>query len=348
MKRWAVLVLVAVALAGSGAAATEYAITVDGGIDTPDREVSLEGSTFTVRGIAEVSPGQTITASVTTPGDGGYRVYVYGTFDGNREIVDSTYVDSGSTVSFDTSGYPPGSYTLALHADGDYRAIYPFIVSGATASISAPSSVERGETLTMAVDTSPTADDVSIAAAEFVLYGNGVRQRIDASATGDGRFEASIDTSDLPTGEYTLYAVVQNDSRTSADELEPVALSDRHTVTVEQASSGSGGQSGTTTTTTTTTTTSTTSTTTTTSTSENSTTTEKTTTATTMKSTTTATSTTSSPNTSSTTTTTTTESDVITPNQTSTSTTPAAAPGFTLLTVILSAIAVVVLVRRTN
>lgn len=348
MNRWTVLVLVVVALSGSGAAATEYVITVEGGIDTPDRQVSLEGSTFTVRGIAEVSPGQTITASVTKPGDGGYRVYVYGTFDGNREIVESTYVDSGSTVSFDTSGYPPGSYTLALHSDGDYRAIYPFIVSGATASISGPSSVESGETITMAVNTDPTGEDVSIAAAEFVLYGNGVRQRIDGTATGDGRFEASIDTSDLPTGEYTLYAVLQNDSRTSADELEPVALSDRHTVTVEEVSSSSGGQSGTTTTTTTTTSTTTT-TTTTTSTSENSTTTENTTTtATTMKSTTTATSTNSSPDTTSTSTATTTESGVITPNQTSTSTTPAAAPGFTILTVILSTIAVMVLVRRTN
>lgn len=315
------MALLILAVTGIVTGSTEYAITASNGIDTPNTEVTLEGSTFTVRGLATVAEGDTISASVTLPAEMDSRVYVYGTIDGERVIIDSKFLEAGTTtVEFDTDGLDPGTYTLALHADGDYRAVYPFIVTGARIDNSIPNSATVGESLSLTADVTPTDSVVDVTGVEFVIYGNGVTKRIDAAASDSG-YSATLETSNLPAGEYTIYAAVQNASKAPMGEPELVAVSPQQTLTLESASdSQSGSQQTSTTTTTQTTTTSTT--TTTTSVPATTTTNPPTTSVTTTSQTTTTPHTTSSTGSAATT------ANVITPN--SETTTSTSAPGLSL------------------
>ena len=249
MSRWAVGVLLFLALVGLTVSASSYTITAESGIDTPETTVKLEGSTFAISGIAAVSPGETITTSISVPDhNDGYRVYVYGTIDGSREILDTKYTSSGSSMSFDTDGYDPGLYTFALHADGDYQAVYPFIVRGATVDAAIPDSATSGDSVTLNADVTPTAQTVDVADVEFVVFGNGVQERITASTTESG-YIAQLDTEGLPAGEYTVYAVALNASQTATGDPEPIGLSAQQTLTLEEQPTESGGQQTTTTTT---------------------------------------------------------------------------------------------------
>lgn len=229
------------------ASAATYAVTIDGGIDTPDKSVELEGSSYTVRGIASIDAGDTIEVSVDHPTGESYRVYLYGNKDGARQILLTKYRESGSTVTFDTSDYPdlfpPGTYTVALHADGKYRAVYPFVVSGATLAVDQPDAVTKGDTATIQATASPTDDRVDLTGVEFVLHGNDMSKRVSASGSG-GDYSASFETADLPTGEYTIYAVANNDSVTPKGNQEIVALSTENTLTVTSDGSGTTTSTG--------------------------------------------------------------------------------------------------------
>lgn len=237
-----------------GVTAATYSISIQDGVNTPDRTISLEGNSFTVDGIAEISTGDSITVSVTRPSGMPYRVYIYGTRDGSRQIIDSKYRSSGDTVTFDTSKYPdlytPGTYTVALHADGDYRAVYPFVVSGATITVDAPETAKVGESVTIRTSITPTDDSVDLSGAEIVLYGDGDSKRVTVEGSS-GEYSATIDTSGFSAGEYTVYVAANNDSRTPMNHKEVIAIDTRQTLALQTDSSsgtqgsGSGGTSGT-------------------------------------------------------------------------------------------------------
>ena len=241
-----VLATVLISAFGGVTAASEYEISLEDGFDTPNQEVELEGNTFTVRGVAGVSTGETITASFSGPEDAS-RVYIYGTQDGERVIMDQKSVDGDSSVSFDTSGYDAGSYAVTLYADNDYRAVYPFVVRGAEISTTVPDSVTQGQELTVDASVSEINDDLELTGVEFVLTGSETSERIDATADGD-QYTGSFSTDELESGEYRVYAIAQNDSQAPTGDQELVGLSTPQPVSIteqetteEPSNPGNGG-----------------------------------------------------------------------------------------------------------
>lgn len=219
--------------AGIVMADSEYKITLEDGFDTPNREASVEGNTFTVRGVAGVDAGETITADVTVPEEMDFRVSVRGTLNGDRVIMDSESVSNsgGTTISFDTSGYEPGTYTVALRADGDYQAVYPFVVRGLETDLSVPDSVVKGDELIVDASLSNIDSDVEPTGVEIVLTGNGTSTRIDATED-DGTYTATFQTDSLEIADYQVYAATKNDSETPTGDPELVGLSSPQTVSV--------------------------------------------------------------------------------------------------------------------
>ena len=254
MQKVSVALVLATLLISASAGVTanpEYKITLEDGFDTPNQEVELEGASFTVRGVAGISAGETITASITQPEDDSYRVYVYGTRNGNRVIMDRKYVGSGSSVSFDTDGYDAGSYTVALYADNDYQAVYPFVVRGVELSTSVPDSVTHGQELAVDTSISQQEDDIELTGVEFVLAGTDTSRRIEATSDTED-YSATFSTEGLASGEYRVYAVAKNDSQTPTGSEELIGLSAPQTVSVDTQETtetgpsdpGSGGDGG--------------------------------------------------------------------------------------------------------
>lgn len=223
--------------------ASTYAITVDTGLETPTKTVTLEGESFEVSGIAEVRSGDDLPVSVTAPEGESYRVYIYNS---EKEIVDHQYQSSGDSVTFSTEGYDAGTYSLALYMDGDYQAIYPFVVEAADIAITAPDTATVGEDLDVSATVESTSTDATITDVEMVVHGGETTKRKTATESG-GKYSTTFETEDMQSGTYSIYAVVKNDSTTANGEPELIGVSGETSVTLDDpaettaTSSASGG-----------------------------------------------------------------------------------------------------------
>ena len=175
----------------------DYDISVDGSVDTPDRTVTLEGEEFLVSAIGVVSPGETISATVTTPTGVDYKLYLY---NDEKKIVDEA-ADSGT---FDND-YPAGSYLIALWEDGSVQAVHPVVVKSYEVTIDAPSAVESGEEVEFSVgvdNVAGTAKDLD--SVQVVVSRNGDQNVLTATKSSDGTYTATTTLS--AEGEYLVYA----------------------------------------------------------------------------------------------------------------------------------------------
>ena len=223
-------------------AATEYDVDVDGSIDTADRDVTVDGDSFTVTAVGTVSHGESIAATVDAPAESNYDLYLY---DSDRRVADTVDMDGSGSAEFETDYLSPGSYVVAVYtSEGSIAAVQPVVVSGYDVSVDAPTSVTAGTAATVDVTLTETTDAPNPERVEVVVLRDGsVVTRVDATTDGDG-YAASL-PSDLAAGEYGYYVGVRGPNEVDGRH-ELVALDDGKRLRVEAAddATGSGGGGG--------------------------------------------------------------------------------------------------------
>lgn len=311
----------------------QYDLTISESIDTPPRDVTIEGTTHTVDAVGRTAPGTDLTVRVAAPTDVSYQVLLY---NGDRQIEASKDGTGEQTVAFDMTGYEPGSYLVTLYKDGNYKAVHPVVVRGYTVTVNdVPPRAETNTELTLSVTVDKVESVEAPASVKVGLVTDDHDVQVTASKDSGQTYEATIALDSFTPGEARIYAVVQgSDTAFSEDRKELLGISDATTFSITEP---------TTTTTTAPPTTSTTTppTTTTSGTSDTTTTRIETTHSPASTTTTTTRHQTASPTTTTTETTTTastTDRDVITPNQSTTEVTPSTSspdiPGFKLVTTV--------------
>lgn len=251
-----VLALLVLSIPMLGAAA-EFSLSLQNGIDVPDRTVTIEDSTFTVSSISQFSQGDTLTVDTNAPDGEAYDIYIYGVDDGSHQVIDTKYVDADSdgTVSFDTSAFDAGSYVASIYHDGTYYDPQPFVIAGYDLTLSlSDQSAERGDTVDLTITTTATASTGSPASVEFVIGNGDTITRIDATRT-DGRYTATLSLDDYTPGDYRVYGVAHSTEDAPDGNKEIVAITSSTTLSVTASAtatptatdSNSGGSSATTT-----------------------------------------------------------------------------------------------------
>jgi hypothetical protein len=220
-------------------AAGSYDIDVDGSIDTAERNVTVDGDSFTVTAVGTLDRGETITATVAAPAGASYDLYLY---DSDRRVTDAAAMDGSGSAEFETDYLSPGTYVVAVYtSEGSIAAVQPVVVSGyeigadAATRVSAETSPSVDVTLTETGD-APEPERVEV----VVLQDGSVATGAVASPDGDG-YVASL-PADLSAGDYRYYVAVRGPNEVN-DRHELVALSEARRLRVGSAD-GSAGSDG--------------------------------------------------------------------------------------------------------
>lgn len=213
---------------------SEYDIDVEGSIEIPQREVTVEGTTYRVDAIARQDGGDSYDISVQAPSDATYDLLLKDRNGDTEKLIDGG-IEGDKTVTYDMRDLEPSTYYIVAEADG-IKKIHPLVVRGYSVSTTADDTVEQGDP----VDASVSISRVDSAAADptkvqVVLGNEDDLVRVDATETDDGSYEASLPTDDLSPGSYALYGVVRGPKTTSSGDQEALGISDRQDVTIESA-----------------------------------------------------------------------------------------------------------------
>ncbi|GAB3411460.1 hypothetical protein GCM10027435_03070 [Haloparvum alkalitolerans] len=249
-SRWflglSLLVIIAVGVGVAGASVTasdEFSLAMDSSIDVQPQTVTIEGSTYSFASIGTTSADSTFDVSATGPDGTSFRIHLR---DSEKQIATTGSRMEGSGVeTFDASELTPGTYMILISADGSYEAALPLVVDGYDTSLSAPTTVEPGETVAIQVTTTQTDESAEpITQAGLVTTHEGEERNISMTHVGDGTYEATVTFEE--EGTHSIYAGVRGESEING-EKQFVGLSDRSTVKVEaddgstdDGSSGSG------------------------------------------------------------------------------------------------------------
>ncbi|SEH45719.1 hypothetical protein SAMN05192561_10265 [Halopenitus malekzadehii] len=229
----------------TASADSEYDITIDGSVDTPTREIALEGATYEVSAIGKAAIGSSVNVNVQAPApDQEYHVYLYNS---DRQIIDQNRGNGSGTATFDLSGLSAGTYVFAVQERGATQVLHPLVIEGYDTSIQAPESASIGENLTVEVTTQQLQSDVAKDSIDVVIAND--NQQIRSTSTGtSGTQDISINTENLNTGSYEVYANVRGQN-VVFDQKEILGISNGHSVELEAAetstpSSGDGSSGG--------------------------------------------------------------------------------------------------------
>ena len=237
-----ILTVVGSALSVGVTGGAEYALSVDGGIDTPDKTITVEGQSFPVSETVRVEPGDPITVESSGPTDEMYEVNL---LNKDNQIADYNNTLTGTeTFSFDTDGLAPGSYVVALYGtDGNYKAIQPVVISGYDVAVSVDETVETNSETTISVDVTAKQNAPELDAVKVMLSNDETTRTITASESSEGTYTAttSFDTS----GEYRVFATARG-TDTFNGEQEILGLSNVQSVSVtsDEQQSDSDSNSG--------------------------------------------------------------------------------------------------------
>ncbi|MDL0137994.1 hypothetical protein PNP85_00495 [Halobacterium salinarum] len=217
-------------------------------METPEQTRTVEGTTYTVDSITRVNQGDSVNVQTTGPENESYQVYVYGNNNGQQDIIANKFVDidDSGAVSFDTSGYEPGSYVVAIEGA---KAPQPFVVSAYDVSVSSPDSAPATGTTELSVSLTETTGDTSVHGVEIAVFTEDTVERVDTTKT-DGSYVGELDLSSLSEGDYQVQAVVYSPEAAPQGEQEVIGISDPTTLTIESApqtttpSNGGGGGGG--------------------------------------------------------------------------------------------------------
>jgi hypothetical protein len=274
MRRVIVVVGCCLLLASAGVAAIgsqdgDFTVDIPGSIDTPERTVTVEGSTYTVSSIARVQQGDQLEVQTDGPDGEGYRVYIHAVDNGSRSVYDTKYVfeDQDGTVTFDTSEFETGSYVVSVYHEGTYYDPQPLVVPAYEVAVSAPDTVPDEGTQNISVSLTELVSGETVDSVEIVISNEDSTTRVTTTEE-NGTYVGEVSLDPLSPGTYQMHAVAYSPESTPGGANEVIGISDESSLTVEanqQAttttdSSGGTGDSSTSSTTTTTSTTDTTST----------------------------------------------------------------------------------------
>ncbi|QLG27363.1 hypothetical protein HUG10_07295 [Halorarum halophilum] len=218
---------------------SQYEITVDTEIDTPERTITIEGQSYTVASMGKAPTEGELTFDVDTPGVDRYSVHLYNS---DRQIVESTRETEDGTVSFDTSGYTSGSYVLVVSVNGVQQVIQPVVITDYEIDVDAPTDVTAGSSFTleaMLSGSSTTPEHVA------VTLSNGTWDTQFTASEDGGAYVADIPGT-LAAGEYSMYVTTHSDNEFNGQK-EVTGLSSVSIITVnadESDTSSGGGDAG--------------------------------------------------------------------------------------------------------
>lgn len=238
------VVLVAVLLvatAAVAAAAASYELEVSNSVDGPAQEFTVEGETVRVSSLSYYEPGDPIEASVTqSGGDGEYELLLY---DAERRIEKNTRPQSGDgEFTFATDDLSAGTYVLVVEED-DFEAVHPIVVQGYDVRFDTQTAVATGESWTATADLDGYEDAPAVHSVEFVLLGEDTEERFEATATGEGSYEATVRAPES-AGQYSFGVTVRGTNEVEDGEREPIAVSDPVTLDVQDGGPDSEGGDG--------------------------------------------------------------------------------------------------------
>lgn len=211
-----------------GAADGEYEISVAGSIDTPTREVNLEGATYNVSAIGKAETNSSIDVTVTAPDSNQlYRVYLYNS---DKQIVKGNTGTGDETLTFELDGLDPGTYIFAVQEQGANKKIHPLVIKGYETTLEMPTSATIGETVTVDISTEQIHQNATRDRVEIVVAGQETQINKTASETG-GSYTTTIDTDPFTAGTYRVYANVRG-GKAVYGQKEIYGVSDSHSLSV--------------------------------------------------------------------------------------------------------------------
>jgi hypothetical protein len=235
--------------------AADFTVSIPESIETPEKTVTIEGDSYTISSIARVEKGTMLSVDTSGPNDEEYRVYVHGAEDGSRQVQDTKFVaaDDDGSVSFDTSEFSPGSYSVSIyHADtGKYYSPHPVVVPAFETSVTTPGTVTSDRSFEVNVSTDRIETGPSISSVELVFMQDETVNRVEATKS-DGEYTATVTLS--KTGDWEMYAAVRGTEDAPQGGKELIGISDPVEVAVESqttttttttsTSGGGGGDAG--------------------------------------------------------------------------------------------------------
>jgi len=200
---FALLCCTALFVGGIAVADGHYDISIAGSVDTPDRQVMLEGQEYTVSAIGVVAPGKSISVSVDAPADATYDLYLY---NDNRR-VEERINDASSSETFD-GDYSAGSYVVAVESDGQFKTVHPVVVKSYDVGLGTPDTARSGDTVEFSVDVANVpGTPENLDSVQVVVSKDGEDQTLTATEMSDGTYVAETTLSE--TGTYLVYANVR-------------------------------------------------------------------------------------------------------------------------------------------
>jgi PGF-pre-PGF domain-containing protein len=256
-----VLLLCTAALAMSSpvVANDEYEITVPGSVDTPTRDVEIQGETYEISSIAKAEINTSVDVEVTAPdADSEYRLYLYNS---DNQVVTTPGDGAGSplysgdtTATFDLTGIESGTYAFGVQeGSGAPDAIHPLVIEAFDTSIaSAPGSATVGDDITVDVEVTRDSEaDAGVTKDRVEVVIASDSQNITTTAEEDGGdYTATIDTSSLSAGSYDVYATVRGTEEVLGED-EVLGISDDQSLRLDapddestESPDGGGGGGG--------------------------------------------------------------------------------------------------------
>lgn len=224
----AVLVGAILAVPTLTGATSQYTLSMETTIDGPTRTVSLEGTNYTVTKMGRVPAGTNIQVTADAPENAEYDLYLYNS---DRNIIDTVNMEGSGTATFRTQSAPPGSYLVAVYADGRFPKILPVVIAGYTVDGSAPESIGRGASLSVTVTLdniteapAPSAVEVTLVRNDQVVWRTRARQHSPQRFTLTRRMTAA-------PGTYALLVNIRGQDKILGHS-ELLGASDRRSITV--------------------------------------------------------------------------------------------------------------------
>jgi PGF-pre-PGF domain-containing protein len=231
--------------AGLGVVAGQetYDLTISDAVETPPKTVNYNQNSYEIDAFAVRESGEAIDVDVTVPDGDGFFVDMYNSDKGVEIFVDG---DGSQTVTFagtDTENLDPGTYSLVLSVDSNFRSVHPVVISGYDVSFTLPDEATSGGTVEI--------DDISIQKTELnddpdkieVVFWNEDRvERIEADSS-NGSYSASVDLDGFDTGEYNVYVAALGEEEFQGEQ-EILGLSDRQTIDVIDGGGESDSEDG--------------------------------------------------------------------------------------------------------
>jgi hypothetical protein len=183
-------------------AAEPYGLTVDGtvSVHTPSEAVTLGGATVDIDSTSPHSGYEPITVTVTAPTDDA-RLELFDANGDRRAVVDRP----GDTATIPTEALSSGTYYLVVRDAGELRAVERVVVSRYDVTFSLVDPDPAAETLVFRIGVVP-GGDIPYRDVEVVVTDGDDDVVTTASEVRLGLYEATVDRTALPAGEYAVYA----------------------------------------------------------------------------------------------------------------------------------------------